>query len=676
MKHWDLPRWLLFLICFGVLPHVVRIPIWNSALSSGFLLWYYLHILGYVKKPNRALRAMFAFLCLGGILLTYRTILGLDAGLAFIVQISCLKLFEVEKMRDSILIVWLSSLLVIAEILYEQNLLVTAWFILGLAFIAKVMGKIYQWERAPASEKEQPGHWSFSWRVAFPVISIALVLFFVFPRVNFSLWSGFSEGTSGQIGFSEELRPGDIAQIAASNQVAFRARILEGDTPNPSERYWRGLVLSVTDGRVWMHTRKAVMPQADRLPAVAEEEKPNYVLHEITLEPHRRKWLFAMDEPSWVELRGGFKTKFRRYRAGEYYTNRTVQGRMNYLVLSKLKKKQPANPPRLSASQRKRELQMPRNFESPLKDLAAELQLVAKNDEDYVQRVLNYFRDNEFIYTLSPGILKSGKISEFVFETKKGFCEHFASATALILRLGGVPARVVVGFHGGKANPYGNYLIVEYRDAHSWVEAWIKGKGWVRVDPTAIVAPGRLTLGGQDFVDRFGIDPELARSLAQMPKEDWTLQRLLTEIIFLWDLANDSWNNALISYDQDMQRAVLSRISWRYPIWVRLFGLLTAGFVLIGILLFLYYHFRRQPADEVSAIYQRIIQSLSRRGLKRNFAEGPVDLMVRAQASKNGRISIQHLQAVIDDYIDLRFGKKALTAENLREFRRKAQILE
>lgn len=675
MKNWDLPRWLLFLICFGALPHIIRIPIWNTALSSGFLLWYYLHIRGIVNKPNRALRVAFAFLCLGGILFTYRTILGLDAGLAFIVQISCLKLFEIEEMRDSILIVWLSSLLIIGEILYEQNLLVTVWFIVGLAFIARVMGKIYQWENAPLNERDTQGHWRFSWRAATQVIPLAMILFFVFPRINFSLWGAFSAGMSGQIGFSEELRPGDVAKIAGTNQVAFRARIIEGEMPRPEEMYWRGMVLSATDGRSWLHTRRDEVPQSDRQPAVAESEKSNYVLHEITLEPHQRKWLFALDTPDWLEFRGGFKSGFRRYGANEYYANRQIQGRMNYVVLSKTQKKGEGQP-QLTEVQRKRELQMPPRFDSPLEDLAKEIRLVSDNDEDYIRRVLNYFRDNGFTYTLSPGVLKTGRISEFVFQTKQGFCEHFASATALLLRLGGVPARVVAGFQGGKINPYGNYLIVGYRDAHSWVEAWIDGKGWTRVDPTAVVAPGRLTLGGQDFVDRFGIDPDLVRNLAQIPEEEgWTWRRIVAEIIFLWDSVNDSWNNALISYDRDMQREILSRVSWRYPIWMQLLALGLAGFVVIGLLLVFYYHFRRRPQDEIFAIYQRVLRRLAKRGVQRRFAEGPIDLLERARNSQDLKISVDALEEVIDDYIDLRFGKKPATSENLQEFRRKARIV-
>lgn len=674
MKNWNLSRWLLFLICFGAIPHVVRIPIWNTALCSGFLLWFHFHLQGRVQKPNKKLRTVFAFATLGGILFTYRTVLGLDAGLAFIVQISCLKLFEVEEMRDSILIVWLSSLLMIGEILYEQNLLVTLWFLIGIGFIAHVMGKIYQWEFALKQNREDKNSWRFNWRSAAQVIPLAVILFFAFPRVNFSLWGAFNAGMSGVVGFSDELRPGEVAQLASDNRVAFRVRILEGELPAVQDLYWRGLVLSSTDGVNWIKTRGVEAPQAKRIPAATDMEKRSLVTQEITLEAHQRRWLFAMDVPEWMEMRGGFETGFQRYEGGYYTSKRLVQGRVSYLVRSKVKPSEKR--PFLSPTERKRETQLPPKYESRLKDLAEEIRLVASDDADYVQRVLAYFRDNDFEYTLSPGKLTRRDLGEFVFETKKGFCEHFAAATAILLRLGGVPARVVAGFQGGRKNPYGDYLIVSYRDAHSWVEAWIDGKGWQRIDPTGVVAPGRLNLGGQEFVDRFGVDPDIQRALAaNLDDQEWNLKRVILELVFLWDLMNDSWNNALISYDRDFQREMVSKLSWNYPIWMQLGALFVGGLLLIGLLLFLYYRLKRSPVDELTEVYEKLLRSLSKRGIRRNFAEGPLTLKERVRREAKAGINLPEIESAIDEYIHLRFGDADVDKEKIREFRRKVRIV-
>ncbi len=478
---------------------------------------------------------------------------------------------------------------------------------------------------------------------------------------------------SGTIGFSDELRPGDVAKLASTNQIAFRARIVKGKMPDTKDLYWRGDILSSTDGKNWLRPERAQdLMDVDRSLAAKES---NLVVQEITLEPHQRKWVFAMDRADSVEVLGGFSTKFAKFEGNVFRSERKIQGRMSYRASSRIGAS--SNPSKtLSGAERKRELQLPRGYDSPLKELASELRVVASDDWDYVQRVLQYFGENNFEYSLTPGVLQKRDISEFVFESKKGFCEHFASATALLLRLGGIPSRVIIGFHGGKVNPYGNYLIVGYRDAHSWVEAWIAGKGWVRVDPTAVVAPGRISLGGQEFVDRFGVDAETIRDLATNLKDDvWTAKRIITEIIFFWDSINDSWNNTLISYDRDYQREMLSNMSVKYPIWLQLMLLGSVGILFMGVLLFVYYRLTRQPTDQVVAIYFEILSKLERKGIHRNYGEGPLDFLTRIKSHRKDSVSLPKIESAIEDYVDLRFGRKENSPENIREFRRKARIL-
>lgn len=675
MKSWDLPRWLLFLICFGALPHVTRIPVWNSAISASFLLWFYLHLKGYVAKPNKALRISFAFLSLGGILYTYRTVFGLDAGLAFIVQISCLKLFELEEMRDSILIIWLTSILIIGEILYEQNILVTAWFLVGIGFIAHVMGKVYHWEKAPLAHRKEAPVWRFSARAAAQVLPLAIILFIVFPRLNFTLWGAFSAGMSGVIGFSDELRPGEVASLATNNRVAFRARILTGERPPIRDLYWRGVVLSTTDGLSWLRARDDMQEFIENEPILDPNTSNKVLVQEITLEPHQRNWLFAMDTPSWIQVRGGFTTGVRQSSGNIFTSTRRIQSRVSYSVHSDI---YPSGleSESLTPSERKRNLQVPRNYRSPLRKLANDIRSESRNDQEYVEGIMNYFATNGFEYTLAPGRLQGQDIAEFVLETKKGFCEHFAGAAAFLLRLGGVPARVVAGFHGGKMNPYGDYLLVGYQDAHAWVEAWIEGSGWTRVDPTGVVAPGRLILGGQDFMDRFGIDASVARNTASLANtEAWTLARLVSEVIFFWDSVNDRWNQLLISYDRDFQREMLTNVGWRYPIWIKLTILGALGLGLVLLFLSLYFRYRTSTNDKVLLIYNRLLRALASRGIHRRDTEGPIDLLLRARNNDRLRSLLPVLESAIATYIKLRFGPSEVTKKDLQNFENQVRKL-
>src|SRR5690606_25782031 len=116
-------------------------------------------------------------------------------------------------------------------------------------------------------------------------------------------------------------------------------------------------------------------------------------------------------------------------------------------------------------------------------------------DEEIVDRALRMFNEQEFYYTLQPPLAVDDAIDQFLFETRQGFCEHYAAAFTVLMRAAGIPARVVTGYQGGTLNPVGGYVIVRQRDAHAWAEVWLGEKGWVRVDPTAAVAPNRI-LGG------------------------------------------------------------------------------------------------------------------------------------------------------------------------------------
>lgn len=186
---------------------------------------------------------------------------------------------------------------------------------------------------------------------------------------------------------------------------------------------------------------------------------------------------------------------------------------------------------------------------------------------DLVNMALSQLKNGGYRYTLEPGVFGQHSADEFWFDRKQGFCEHITSAFVVLMRALGIPARVVTGYQGGEYNRLGGFWVVRQRDAHAWSEVWLAGEGWVRVDPTAALAPGRIN-ASQSLAVPVGM---VAAALGAFTP-NFRLQ-----LRWLWDAMNDQWNQWVVYYTQNSQFQLLRALGFKEPNWQVLGWLLTCA---------------------------------------------------------------------------------------------------
>jgi hypothetical protein len=298
-------------------------------------------------------------------------------------------------------------------------------------------------------------------------------------------------------------------------------------------------------------------------------------------------------------------------------------------------------------------LRLPEDRNPRSKALAEQLRSQHPEDEAFIRAVLAKFRDEQYFYTLEPPRLAPDSIDDFLFNTRRGFCEHFAAAFTVLARAAGVPARVVTGYQGGEVNSMGGYLIVRQSDAHAWSEVWLDGRGWVRIDPTAAVSPERIERGieaamGED-------EPVPGRFVRR--------STLLTQARLAWDTVNTFWNDQIVEFGATQQRSLLQRLGvddadWR-ELGIALVIVMAAFFIVLS--LYLAWQFRPRAQDPVAQVYFQLCRKLARRHLARAPHEGPNDYMSRIARLKPDLAA--PLAEVRTLYISLRYGPEPMTTQ-------------
>ena len=611
-------RWTLLALGAGLLPHVLHLPLWVSAAVTAAGLWRL--VIAYRQRPlpGRGLRMAGAALALAAVLLTYRTINGLDAGSALLALMAALKLLETRSLRDHVLLVLIGYFLLLAALLQDQSLWLLPYYAFAtwlataaLCAVTRVSGSV-PWRPALA----------LSGRMLLLALPLAALLFLLFPRVPGPFWA-LPSSPRAVSGLGDEMNPGEIAELTLLDAPAFRVRF-HGAVPPPLERYWRGPVLHDFDGYTWRRARFQFLPAQP-----LQFSGPRYT-YRVMLEPNNRPWLFALDQPAdWA----GAEPVFQAYDYQLLLTNPVTQPR-SYELASYTRH---LFTDALPVSVRHRDTQLPARRNPRTLALVAAMRTRYADDRGYVRAVLEMFARHGFVYTLTPPKLDYDAVDDFLFNTHRGFCGHYASAFTTMMRAAGIPARVVTGYQGGVYNRFGGYWYISQADAHAWSEIWLDGSGWQRVDPTAVVAPDRLERGTRDplAADAVDADPWLGTA-------EW-----LRQIAFTWDAANMWWRDRVLEFDRFKQRALLEWLGIPDPDWHMLGLLLAAGFAafLIWITLALRRELVPHSADPLLAAYQRFCRAAARHGVERRPAEGPVDFAARL------KLALPEATTVIDDFI-------------------------
>ena len=600
--------WITLTLALVAAPHAIRLPFWLTALAVTFGIWrLYLARMRFAL-PARWLLILFVTAGAAAILIEYRTLFGRDAGVALLVLMLSLKLLETRTQRDGMILAFIGYFLVITNFFYSQSI-PTALYLLACVWLitATMMG--LQYTREPSDYRGQLRTTAIMLAQSAPLM---VILFVFFPRIQGPLWGLPSDAFAGVSGLTDTMSPGSLNKLVLSDEVALRA-VFSDRVPPQNRLYWRGPVLIDFDGRTW-HTAPRPLRNPD-FPAELDR-RANAVRYTVTVEPHNRRWLFALD------IAGSIPPLSRISADYLLLAQTPITSRTRYEMESFLDYAIGVGD---STAGRQRMLALPQEFNPQTRELGRQLRAQHADNAAIMNAALTLLRDQKFIYTLEPPLLGTHAVDEFLFRTRAGFCEHFASAYVVLMRAAGVPARVVTGYLGGEYNKLGNYLIVRQSDAHAWTEVWLENRGWVRVDPTNAVSPARAE-GGLAAALPEGLS--LTRGL-------FGNNPLLHQLTLTLDSLANAWNQTILGYNLETQRALLFRAGLDDASWRTLAILMIAAATVITLLLALFmlrqHGLKRDPA---LAAYRDFCAKAARKGYLRGDAEGPLDFAARLSQAR------------------------------------------
>jgi protein-glutamine gamma-glutamyltransferase len=646
-------RWLGAFLLAAALPQVPFVPMWVAGFGL-MLIGLRLLLLHRdraradakpARIPSWAL-ALFAVATGLAIRQSFGVFLGRDPCVAFLFVLAGIKYLEARTARDGTLLVCLGCFEIVTPFFYSQSLLAALAALPALA----VLGIVLQVLAQPSLSDLRLAAWRApfirSARLFAQGIPLALVLFVFFPRLAGPLW-GLPADAGARSGLSDRMAPGTISELSLDDAVAFRVEF-DGAMPPARQRYWRGPVLTYFDGREW----SALDRRTQRIPRPTGRT----VSYWVTLEPHWKPWLLALEVPAGLPLADadpgapgaaptvGVVTDDQRI-----FTSSMITQTIRYRMTSTASDAYSAGPG--LEAQRADNLQLPARDSNPRTlELARALRADHADDMDFVLAVLRYFRTEPFHYTLAPPLLVGpDPVDAFLFDSRRGFCEHYASSFVVLARAAGIPARVVTGYQGGELNPTGGYLIVRQSDAHAWAEVLVRGQ-WRRVDPTGAVAPTRIERGLGAALPSSEFVPLFARFD----------RSLIKDLQLAWDAFNYDWRRHVIGFSYTKQRSL-----WRDWNLDRLPGGVMAalvaalvgvwGLITLGILAW----WRRRSDDRARVLWDALCRRLAHAGLPRQPSEGP--LAYGARASARWPEFAVAFQVVADSYAQLRYGPAPAT---------------
>lgn len=636
---------LLLAACTLVLlPHVSHLPVWVSPACAALLAWRGWITFRGNRMPPRWLLLPVAVLAMAGVYLTYRTFFGREAGVTMLTLLLTLKLLEMHAKRDLFVALFLSFFLILSSFFYSQSIGTAAITIVAVVAILTTQLS-FQFTGAVPPLRQRLRMGATILLLAAPV---TLVLFLLFPRIQGPLWGMPGDAHSGRTGLSDTMEPGNIQNLALSDEIAFRVKFTDPPPPQ-AQLYWRGPVLGAFDGKKWLPHR-----QNRRIYAPATVNVRGTPLrYQVTLEPHGKKWLFALDIPRHVPdipPNSALMTRDMQLLSSE-----PINDRIRYDIASHIDYELNPNEPPLILQQW---LELPRGYNPRTLGFAADLRRKSANNIDFIGAVLQHFRRENFRYTLQPPLLGTHGVDDFLFTTRAGFCEHYSAAFVVLMRAAGVPSRVVTGYQGGEMNPSDGFLVVRQSEAHAWAEVWLENRGWIRVDPTAAVAPNRVEMNLSSVLPR-----QYLGGLITLDGSDNALLSQLQKFRQNWDAITNAWNQWVLNYTPQQQRNFIKSlgfedVDWRTMVALMFVcGILAVAIVVLPLLL----HERKR--DPVDAVYESLCKRLAKQGFPRAVHEGPRSYRARLTSTESPLSEKQKaaLARFLDLYETVRYGSTGLT---------------
>lgn len=607
--------WVLVTLAIAVLPQVASMPpqlIPLIVLPFGWRLaaelrgWRPVHMLLRVGATICAVLLM---------IVTYGGSLGRSAAVSLLTLMLALKLLETFRVRDARIVTSLSLFLCATQFLFSQG--IAMLFYAAAVTISALVALLYLQRReafqapglAPAVNHSLFAELGYSSRLLLIAAPAALLLFLLFPRWSSPLWGVPDRALDAKSGLSDSMTPGSIQNLFMDDSPAFRADFI-GRLPARNQLYWRGPVFGSFDGREWRGTYYSLNLLAEDRPPIT----PASFHYTVQLEPTEQPWLFALDYPALVPRRSRLTMDY------QLVSRRAITRLTSYEMVS--------NPvftdsPSLRNAHRAQALDLPEGFNPRTLELVREWRQETPSDEAFVNRVLTWFNQEAFRYTLNPPLLSQHTVDAFLFETRSGFCEHYASAFTVMMRMAGIPARIVTGYQGGWFSDIGNYVLVRQSDAHAWSEVWLRDSGWTRVDPTAAVAPGRIERGA------FGALPARRYLL------DYAWMRNFKNG---FDLLQRRWNDWVIAFGLDQQSRLfrpfgLERLSPTHLVAILAVALTITALLLMPMVLRMRVAGSRDPAVRLWQLFRR---KLHKAGVATHASMTPAELQALAGSQLQG----------------------------------------
>ena len=613
---------LLAVIAWVLLPQTQHLPWWCSALALGVLVWRAHLALALRPLPNAWWRLGLLALAIAATLLTHRTLLGRDPGVTMLAVLLTLKTLELRARRDAFVVFFLGFFCMLANFFYSQSLLTAASMLLGLLGLLTVLVNAHMpVGKPPLAQAAKTAGW-----MALLGAPIMMVLFLLFPRLA-PLWGMPSDAIVGRSGLSAKMQVGTLATLALDDSVAMRIKF-DGKPPPQSDLYFRGPVLSRFDGREWLPASVNVVSATNTRVVVSGAP----VSYEVTLEPSSKPWLLVLDATLQAPRLADYQAT--QQPDLQWLLNRPVNELLRYQAQSHPQFQYGPTSPTAALREF---VELPPGLNPRTLALANDLRRDARYSQagtaPLVDAALNMLRTGNYSYTLEPGVYGQHTADEFWFDKKAGFCEHIASSFVILMRALDIPARLVTGYQGGEPNSVDGFWTVRQSDAHAWTEVWYEGRGWVRVDPTAAVSPGR-TGAFQRLSPRQNAVGQTLTNLNPL---------LLYPLRATWEAINNGWNQWVLNYTQSKQFNLLRGIGFQSPSWQDLSHVLIGIIVVVSLAGAAWALWERTQHDPWLRLLHQARKQLAKAGIGSTAATSPRQLATLLQTHHgNQHQALQH----------------------------------
>ena len=637
--HKNILAFLFSAIGLMVLPHVYNIPVNIFAFFYLLLGWRLVSLWHPHLLPSKLIIFLLTVLGIALLFSHHSGIFGRDAGTRLFLTALGLKLMEIKGERDLYLVTFLAFIVAASQFLYQQSLLMGGYILIVSCVLLSTLVSLNSYQPKPLSSLKTSAN------IVIQSLPIAIVLFLLVPRLEAPRWELFENKQQAKMGLSDHLEPGAITDLAISEELAFRVKFTD-KIPPPEQRYWRGPVLTHTDGKRWTEIKNQSHQQFMDKPIV----QGTAYEYTLLMEPQEKNWVFGLDLP--VE----FSPSLSQNANLQLITSENPDKRTEYKITSFTR----FNTGFITHTEFNQATQLPGQPSERIKRLVQQLHGYDSPPQQFINQLLKHFRKEDFHYTLTPPAMEENPIETFLFETRYGFCSHYAAAFVYLMRVANIPARIVTGYQGGEFNKIGDFLEVRQSSAHAWAEVWLEKRGWVRFDPTAAVAPERIEQG----VDIDALKPGNIISFSPSGEGAAAAYQWLKQARQLWSHVDYNWQHWVINYNTNNQAKLLSSVGAN-DIKKAVYWMMASIGVITLLLSWMLLYQKPKVTDKALRIYRQFCKKLAKHGLSKEIGEGETAFAERVKSALPD--SANQVNQITQVFIKLRYGR-APCLEDVKQF--------